>query len=196
MYYLLYQIRNEAPLRLADDSVAREGQTGTLHYVPGSAVRGYVINTFSESDFIGRKEDLFSKTCFLNAYPTDGTKVLFPSPKGFYEDKSEHDGRKQIENVVAGSGIEGLKRARLGEFCRIEGDTIEYYHVQTGGDLRIRMAEEQMFRNEYIDKGYVFEGAVASEDKTILESIKDCFEGVIYLGNGRSAGTGRCRIIK
>ena len=30
-YYLSYKLKNEAPLRFADDSIAQKGQTGTLH---------------------------------------------------------------------------------------------------------------------------------------------------------------------
>lgn len=195
-YYLNYKLKNEAPLRFADDSIAQKGQTGTLHYIPGSAMRGLVITEFAKKGFDEKKEKLFTEVRFLNAYPLAGDIPLIPSPKGFYEDKAEKDGKKPLENVVIdGKSVEGLKRARLGEFCSISGDTLLFYSMHTGGDLKIRMDGDQMFRNEYIDSGYTFSGAIASEDRDLLESVSDIIRDRIYLGNARGAGMGICTVI-
>ena len=195
-YYLSYKLKNEAPLRFADDSIAQKGQTGTLHYIPGSAMRGLVITELANKGFDEKKEPLFTSVRFLNAYPVVEDTPLLPSPKGFYEDKAESDGKKPLKNVVTdGKSVEGLKRARLGEFCSLSGDTIFFYSMQTGGDLKIRMDGDQMFRNEYIDSGYMFSGAIASEDRDLLETISSIIGEKIYLGNARGAGMGTCTVL-
>lgn len=196
MYYLKYQIKNISPIRIADDSIAQKGQTGTLHYIPGSAMRGFVFCRYDEKTFSEKKKKLFEEVCFLNAYPCMGEKELIPSLKGFYEDKKETEAKKLLHTVlVDGQDIEGLKRARIGEFAEISDGTIRYYSVKTGSDLKIRMEEEQMFRLENMEQGHVFSGAIASEDRAILEEIKAFLSGEILLGNGRSMGLGRCLVI-
>ena len=59
-----------------------------------------------------------------------GDKELFPSPKGFYEDKTTTVGKKKLENVVVnGELTSGNKRASLGRFCYLDGDCIHYYFI-------------------------------------------------------------------
>ena len=196
-YYLYYRIINTSPLRIADDSIAQKGQTGTMHYIPGSAVRGLVISRILAGEEKCDREKLFLETRFLNAYPVGKEGALIPSPKGFYEDKAEVEGRKPILNVVTGGMEEdNLKRARLSEFCSAAEDTLSFYSVRTGSDLKIRMDGDEMYRNEYIDRGYIFEGAVASEDREFLkDAVQGCFTEEFSLGSGRSAGMGRCRLL-
>ena len=98
------------PLRIADDSTSQSGQTNTLRYIPGSSIRGLVINQLAlQPDFERKKQILFSNQVrFLNAYPMIDQTELIPSPKGFYEDKTEAAGRKELENVVILYGKENL----------------------------------------------------------------------------------------
>ena len=195
-YYLKYTIKNVEPVRIADDSIAQKGQTGTLHYIPGSAIRGYVITGISKRGFDADKEDLFTKVRFLNAYPVMEGECLMPSPKGFYEDKAEIEGAKALENVITdGKDVDMLKRARLGEFCSVKDDLITYYSVHSKGELKKRMYGNEMYRNEYIDTGYIFGGSIASENQEILKKISGYLKDDIYLGNGRSAGMGRCIVL-
>ena len=130
MKYFKYSLRLEEPLRIADDSSAKQGQTTTRRYIPGSTIRGYVISRLASGEFkeifTEIKKDLFSDHVrFHNAYPSivsgDKEQLLLPSPMGFYEDKQDTDGEKELQNVVIG-GIfdESLKRAKLGAFISIE----------------------------------------------------------------------------
>ena len=196
-YYLNYILRNDEPIRIADDSIAQKGQTGTLHYITGSAMRGYVITKLVDSLNEQEKEELFTKVYFMNAYPAKDETCLLPSPKGFYEDKSEGDDKKRVENVVTdGKDIEGLKRARIGEFASIKDGVITYYSVHSMGELKKRMYGNEMYRNEYVDKGYLFAGAIASDSKKILEKIHACLSNDIHIGSGKGSGMGRCRVTK
>ena len=85
--YIKYIIKNIEPIRIADDSTSQNGQTSALKYIPGTTIRGLVINQLAKTDnFADIKIDLFSdKVKFLNAYLMVDGKELIPSPKGFYE---------------------------------------------------------------------------------------------------------------
>jgi len=198
--YLKIVFQNLEPVRGADDSTSQSGQTMTLRYIPGSALRGVVVNALAqESDFETIKKILLStEVRYLNAYPADGEKELIPSPKGFYEDKAEKQGKKEIDNVVVnGEFEEGKKRASLGRFCRMEGDSVSYYNVDTGSDLKIKINDEKqnVFRHEYICAGYVFIGYIAVEDRVLGDRIRKVFAEDFVAGNARSAGLGKCRVI-
>ena len=50
--YIKYQIKNIEPLRIADDSTSQNGQTTTLRYIPGTTIRGWIINQLAKrADF-------------------------------------------------------------------------------------------------------------------------------------------------
>ena len=214
--YLRYEIRNLEPLRIADDSSSQRGQTAAIRYIPGSTIRGLVVNALSSDEkFESIKKRLFSSDIrFLNAYPAvskkeneggkdkDGRKIieLIPSPKGFDEDKTEC-GRKAIINSLIDRNMEknGLKRASVGRYCYLEGGCIYYYDVATGSDMKIKINLEQdekrnVFRNEYIKPGHLFVGYIAIEAEELGKYISKVFEGQIILGNGRSAGMGKCQV--
>lgn len=198
--YIKIVFQNLEPVRIADDSTSQSGQTVTLRYIPGTALRGIFINALSgDQDFEEIKRGLFSPGIrFLNAYPSDGALELLPAPKGFYEDKKEQQGRKEIDNVVVdGAFEEGKKRAALGRFCHLEGDTLSCYTVETGSDLKITVndTKQNVFRHEYIRAGYTFTGYIAVEDGALKERIRKVFEEDFVVGNVRSAGLGKCRVL-
>ena len=120
--YLRYVIKNIEPFRIADESTSQRGEMSTLTYIPGSTVRGIIINNVVKTGgFEEIKVELFSEECkFLNAYMTvrknGGRKALIPSPKGFYEDKRTVDGPKEVHNILM-EDVEGctLKTA----YCTI-----------------------------------------------------------------------------
>ena len=204
--YLKYVFRNTEALRIADNSISQRGQTGTLRFIPGSTIRGMIINSLTkEADFDYMKPILFSeRISFMNAYLSTKARTLIPSPKGFYEDKCNVEGKKAIQNVVIdGSFNEGLKRASLGRFCYLEQDCIHYYGVKTGSEMRIRIGNNEedraVFRNDYIMPGQYFEGYIRlsgdeKTDKHISEIIKENSE--LILGNARSSGMGKCVIVE
>ena len=201
MKYLRLEITNIEPLCISDDSTSQSGQTKCYKYIPGTTLRGYVINCLSkdESFFAKHKKTLFSpKIRFLNAYPGNPGEELIPSLKGFYE-KKKADGT--IRNVVTdGEFDEGMKRAGLGTFCRIEGDTVRYSGVETDSVMKILIdpEDQKIFRGEYIVPGYHFTGHIVVEDEVeeeLVSRISDCFKNRSpVLGNRRSQGFGKCRV--
>lgn len=203
--YFQYMIQNIEPLRIADDSSSQSGQTISLKYIPGTAIRGLVINSLAgREDFEQYKKLLFSiNVKYLNAFLYDGNKELLPSLKGFYEDKTSADEnrKKKIENGVINSGhMDNYKRASLGCYCAIEDSYIYYYKVKSGSDMKIKIGEKKVFRNEYMMPGYQFVGYIALDDEAcnvgIPKILSEIFKGDIYLGNGRSQGLGKCKVIK
>ena len=132
--YYKYSLRLEEPLRIADDSSAKQGQTTTRRYIPGSTIRGYVVSRLASREFKeifpAIKKHLFSDHVrFHNAYLSivsdNKEELLLPSPMGFYEDKQDTDGEKELQNVVIGGKFdESLKRAKLGTFISIEKSSV------------------------------------------------------------------------
>ena len=205
--YLRYVLKNEEPLRIADDSTRQSGQSDSLRYISGSAIQGYIVSLLcARGDFEKIKKELFSKEiAYLNAYLTTEEHTLIPSPKGFYEDKSIVEGEKSIQNVVKdGEFSDGMKRAGLGSFAFIKDNCIHYYNVNMAADMKnlINPGENQkrsIFRNDMISAGQYFEGYIrlgASEQvNSLIESLFK--EGqTLHLGNARKSGMGACRIIK
>ena len=212
--YFKYIIENEDPIRIADDSRSQSGQTETLHYIAGSTIRGLVISSAAgdAEEFEKNKPLLFtSKVRFLNAYPTirtgsedafDSFRDLMPVPKGFYANKGAE---KVIQNVVVTGSVDStMKRAGIGDFAYIDGRCLHGASIMTGSDLKIKkqlMKKDQedraVFRNQYIERGYTFAGYIIMEDDTYVDAIEKMFAigQSIYLGNGKSAGSGRCRVV-
>ena len=205
MPYIHYSFKNIEPLRIADNKSSQEGQIDTICFIPGSTIRGMVINLLiqnEEYDFEKNKITLFSdKTKFMNAYPINAEgKRMFPSPKGFYENKKVANGKKAIENVVVnGEFTSGNKRASLGQFSFFEEDTVKYTSIEKGADLKIKInvpegEKPSVFRNEYIQAGYCYAGDIYVEDEETSRSMKKLFEvgNSFILGNARSTGLGKC----
>ena len=189
--YIKYSLIMQEPIRIADDSSAKQGQTETLRYIPGSTIRGYVINSIKsvlgDVSFGLVKKELFSEHVrFQNAYLTvlsddNRLHVLIPSPKGFYEDKqrAEDKKEKEIQNVVLNGVLdERLKRAKLGSYAMVglssDSDEkgrpigrIEFYTPQTVADTKIRLGEgenQDIFRTTSIMSGYCFTGYIALDN--------------------------------
>ena len=217
MIYLKYTLQNIEPVRIADDSTSRNGQTVSLKYIPGTTVRGLVMNkiasAYDEVSFQKKKRVLLSNQVkFLNAYLTveeNGTKIeLMPSLKGFYEKKSpvETEFGSELENVVvSGEFSEGSKRAALGRFCYLTGknaeeaerSVIKYYNVETGSDMKIKIIldnedkkndeKQNVFRNEYIAENHLFTGYIAVDLQGLDKADADVLLADIQKAIGENA---------
>ncbi|WP_207723346.1 RAMP superfamily CRISPR-associated protein [Roseburia zhanii] len=206
MKYIRYIVKNDEPLRIADDSTSQNGQTVTLRYIPGTTIRGYIVNqlvyTLGEQ-FDKYKRDLISgQIVYMNAYLYENNRELLPSPKGFYEDKTVVTEKKEIQNVVInGEFDDGNKRAGLGKFCYFKDQCIYYYNVETGSDMKILINKrkqddkQNVFRNEYITSGHTFVGYIKVDDEELAKAILEVFQKNIFLGNARSQGLGKCRVL-
>ena len=207
--YIRYLLKNVSKIRITDDSSSQNEQSETLSYIPGSTVRGVVINRLALTpQFDKLKTGLFSdQVRYLNAYPVihidDREEEMIPSLKGFYESKEITEGKKQIENVVADGEITPVnKRAGIGKNCCRSDNVLFYMSPELGSDLRINIGYQEnekknMFRSSYLVPGQLFCGYIEVRDENLLRSICTIFEDKKwYLGNSRTSGYGECQIVK
>lgn len=198
MKYLKYSLLLLEPTRISDDSSAKQGQTTTRRYIPGSAIRGLVVNKLASEDYFDSiKTELFSDHVrFHNAYPSLNVggeeKLLLPAPKGFYEDKSIVSGEKEVSNVVVGGEYdEVMKRARLGSFVLIEQSDsgkegsyrrMRFYTPAIESDTKIKLGmgkDQEVFRSTAIRAGYRFTGYIALDHAEL--SVKSTENNVLSL---------------
>ena len=214
MLYIRYILKNIEPLRITDNSTSQSGQMDTLTYIPGMTIRGAVISALAKkleksdsTEWKQLRRELFSdQVSYLNAYPIKQIKEiqseeieLVPSPKGFYEDKKQSE-ETEMKNVLT-KDISGLKRASLGRYCYMSKEKIYFSNVALDSDMRISMGnkeqEKNMFRGQYIARNQMFCGYIIVKKSELYDTIDSVLkQDTIVLGNGRSAGMGKCQIIK
>ena len=182
-----FRIRTDTPVFITHLGESQGNHYGTRGYLPGAALRGFVMGALSASDpdwFAAHKTELLSDSVrFLDAVPVHDGVVGIPSPRCFYEDKSDnHDehgsgnknesgnGGKEIISVLTGSGDipHGYKRAKLSAFCRLEGGTLHSWKADVGGVTRINRAamsgaaeesDKNLFSVQAINGGQEFENS-------------------------------------
>jgi CRISPR/Cas system CSM-associated protein Csm3 (group 7 of RAMP superfamily) len=195
-----YRLHSELPILITDPNRSCGNSFETRGYIPGSVIRGMVISELSLTApqwFEKSKITLLSdKTRFLDAFPCHGDYAVLPSIKGFYEDKNE----EKFESVVIdGTFSAGSKRAKLGNFCALEDETIRYWSADTGGVTRIARnvhgeEDTQMFQTRYLNAGQEFEGWIILDDPEIAPEISKVFKNDIWIGADRYEGFGRCSV--
>lgn len=195
-----YRLRTEAPVIITDLSRSGGNNYETRGYIPGSAIRGMVVSQLAETNpdwFRRHKAALLSeRTRFLDALPKPAALDVLPSVKGFYEDKEE----KAFESVVkSGSFTPGLKRAGLGSFCGLDGDTVRYWSAKTGVATRIARnvsgdGDTKPFQACHISAGQVFEGYIILNDAALAEKVTEAFGDTIWIGADRYEGYGKCTV--
>lgn len=215
MLYIRYILKNVEPLRITNGDTSQNNQIDTLTYISGMTIRGAVIQAMAEklekklerTEWESIRRELFSnRVSYLNAYPIvkKGKKwiELVPSPKGFYENKeSSKEEKKAIENILKDGTVKGgQKRAALGRYCYMEKNTIKFTNVELGSDMRIRIGnsteEKTIFRGQYMTQNQMFCGYIAVQNETLCKQIFELFQqNYLLLGNGRSAGMGKCEIL-
>ncbi|MCD7826425.1 MAG: hypothetical protein LUH14_10785 [Clostridiaceae bacterium] len=207
--YVKYTFRNVEPIEIADDSTAQSGQANTLCYIPGSALRGAVIQALIRDHLFEENKSmvLSDRMAFLNAYPEMDGHELIPSMKGFYEDKTDNGkNAKTIENMLKDGTISpGNKRASLGKYCYLKDGCVFYSDMERGSDMKINKGNDEgdrtVFRNQYLMPGYDFSTYIAVHDSDSLAAL---VEGELkelqksdsfVLGGSRSFGYGRCELL-
>lgn len=199
---ICYRLRTETPVLITDLARSRENSYETRGYIPGSAIRGMVISALAAQDpdwFQENRTALLSDdTRFLNALPVMGRWVPLPAIQGFYEDKAE----TVFETVVKdGSFTPGLKRAKLGAFCALDGDTVHFWSPATDGSTRIRRnvtgtEEKTMFQTRGICAGQELEGYILLKKPELAEEIFWVLSDTVWLGADRYEGFGKCEVLR
>lgn len=195
-----YLLHTDSPVMMTDLNRSKDNSYETREYIPGSAIRGLVVGKLAKEkpDWFAehRTEMLSDAIRFLDAIPVAEKKAALPAIKGFYENKDE----SVFETVMKdGSFTPGLKRAKLGGFCAIEGDTLEFWRTATDGVTRILRgkgeAEKTMFQTRYISKGQTFEGYIELDDPGMSEVIGAALPKTLWIGADRYDGFGKCTMV-
>lgn len=195
-----YLLHTDSPVMMTDLNRSKDNSYETREYIPGSAIRGLVVGNLAKEKpdwFAEHRTELLSDAIrFLDAIPAAEKKAALPAIKGFYENKDE----SVFETVMKdGSFSPGLKRAKLGGFCAIEGDTLEFWRTATDGVTRILRgkgeAEKIMFQTRYISKGQTFEGYIELDDPGMSEVIGAALPKTLWIGADRYDGFGKCTMV-
>lgn len=202
---LRYRISTEEPVIVSNLSRSNGNSYETRGLIPGSAIRGMIMSELVENSpewFQEHRVDLLSEgTRFLDAVPVLGDRAVLPTLLGFYEDKQQ----TQFESVLKDpDSIIGLKRAGLGSFCSLDGDTIRYWSPETAGTTRIQRnngsvnsgdnKDTEMFQTRYLCKGQTLEGYIYLENPALAGKIAEVLSGSIRLGADRYQGFGKCKV--
>ena len=196
--FLEFTIKNVEPIKIAKFSDSQEFQYETLKYIPGSTLRGVIINKFSKKyneKFLELKKILLSnKVRFFNAYPSIKNNFSVPSPKGFYENKTADNKLKNI--LMDNTDIkDGEKRAKLGNFSLID-DKVIYKNIETEENLNIDVNNINIFRSQSISPFQEFKSFIAFDDISddIINDIVDLLDENIKVGSAKNKGYGKCEI--
>lgn len=196
---LRFRLRTLLPVIVTDQTRSDGNNYETQGFLPGSAIRGAVMGRLAADDpawFEANKAALLSDAArFLDAAPSPSHLPALPALRGFYEDK---EGTRFECVVTDGTFTPGLKRAGLGCFCAIEGDTLRYWSARTGGAMRILRGKSgedaEPFQVRWLDQGQDFEGYILLDDPALAERISQALGGDLWLGADRYAGFGKCEV--
>ena len=196
-----YRLLTKSPVLITDLSRSRGNGMESRNYIPGASIRGLVASTLAENDpeaFAAIRPALLGcETRFLDAIPVQGVLPPLPSLMGFYEDKTE----TEFQCILKDGRISpGLKRAKLGAFCTLEGDTLRYWNAATGGTARISLchkeeAETELFQTRYLEPDQVLEGYILLNQPELAEPISKVLCGTVWLGADRYGGFGKCEVV-
>lgn len=198
-----YRLHTETPVFVTNLSRSWGNSYETRGYIPGSAVRGMVM-----SDLAARMPEWFQahralllseQLRFLDAVPVVGDLVPLPSINGFYENKEEMD----FVSVLTEDGAipPGYKRAKLGTFCALDGNTVRYWSAETDGVTRIQRhvgeadkEDTKPFQNRYLSAGQDFEGYILADDPAMMREVTAALTDTVWLGADRYEGFGKCAV--
>lgn len=159
-----FRLRTLLPVIVTDQSRSEGSSYETQGFLPGSAIRGAVVGRLAAQDpawFQANKVRVLTGIRFLDAVPAPGGAVPLPALQGFYEDK---EGTRFESVVTDGQFTPGFKRAKLGSFCALEGDTVRYWSARTGGVTRIRRGKDgedsTPFQVRCLSAGQEFQGYI------------------------------------
>ena len=193
-----YRLLTQSPILITDLNRSRGNAYESRACIPGSSIRGMVASSLAESapevfEMI-RPLLLGSGTRFLDAVPVRGERPPLPSLMGFYENKAE----TRFESILKDGNMDsGLKRAKIGSFCSLYGDTLYFWNAAMSGSTRISLNcdgsnQTEMFQTRDIESGEQLEGYILLDDPSIASYICQVFEDTVWLGADRYSGYGKC----
>ncbi len=193
-----YSFITKLPLMMTKAVQNLDNHKESYSYIPGAAIRGLVIHHLAQQEPVWFEENktalLSEKTRFLPAYPQPREDVLIPTIQGFYESKTE----EQFCHIALSDALEpGLKRAKIGQFCHINGDAIQGFSPKTQGCTRILLEGAQkkteMFSQRALSAQQTFRGYIILDEADFAPKIAQAFTPHFWLGGDRQEGFGLCQ---
>ncbi len=199
-HVIRYRLKNQLPVIITDLGHSFANGYAAQNHIPGSAVRGMVLNALAERDpvwFEGNKQKLLSEDVrFLSAIPCPEHWEPLPPIMGFYGPKSSDQVVSVLEEDVA-----GMKRAGLGTCCQIVGDTIQSWNAAIGGTMRIARQTKKRkdalpFQVHYLEAGQNFTGYILLRDPDLAPMISSALTDIVWIGADRHSGFGQCQVLE
>ena len=207
--WIRYRLRLHTPMAItlgtnAPTDADRKNYSNSKDHIPGSAIRGMVISYLAKHNpewFAAHKQILLQQVRFRNALPmADGVRQI-PIPMGFYEDRDQTEFYHVLNREVSS----GHKRARLGRYCRFDGDQLLHSSPHMESSLRITLmdpqtrlpldgSQRQMFTTEALAADTVLEGSIYVPDPSLTPRIAEAFQNWLCIGADRFGGSGLCSV--
>ena len=192
-HWLRYHLRIDTPM-IVPKSAHGEHFIHSRSYLPGSAVRGMVMDRLSQNSPDSLRSfltPLLHQVQFCNAFPTVQGIESIPTPKGFYADKQQ----TCFYSVLREEVRPGHKRAELGSFCYLKNDTI--YHFSPSIEQRVRTSRHNgsVIFAQAIGSGTELVGYIHLQDPTLAPLVASAFYGQLQFGTFRYAGNGQCTLV-
>lgn len=207
MIFLSISITLKEPVK-AGLQTSQNG-TGSFSYLPGSMLRGAVMEILQKKNPEIPVEEVLRKVFFDPAYPSVGKTVLFPIPPVYFATKHEI---RQAHGAAFPVSLrmpedpdhmnppkEGEQSAGRGCFGTVRDGRIQTFATRKTAKLHIATEQSRagktMFRYEAIAAGQQFLGTIRTEDENLAEKIASALEDTeTFIGGSRSAGYGRSHI--
>jgi hypothetical protein len=206
---LRYSVTLKQPLRITNRNESHDTFLASQRYIPGSTVRGAVLNALAQADetwFEENKKVLLKQVRFCNVLPDggrDGSAVI-PTPKGFYEDKL---GGNFYHLLTEGDVRPNTKRAGLGSFSVLDtaNGKIDSWSAKTGENTRINLKQQHgtdsngggMFQTNWMEAGQTASGLVIlpeNASQELKQKLGEVLSGEIRFGAGVHSGCGLCEV--
>ena len=213
MKALTFRIHAIQPLLITQLSAGEENSSTAFNFIPGSVLRGVVINHYLRKHLIKDvAHDLLCRRLFfngavkyLNSYPLNplGQRSL-PKPLSWRIRKDDQQNSKSTIYDFAIESRDDVDNPLLpsGDFCWIDEETVgidgptRYISMHNSSEDRNAKREDDstVYRYDAIAAGENFAGAIVTEDLGDLQTLSSLLNGAEFsLGGSRSAGFGRVR---
>lgn len=213
MNALTFRIHAIQPLLITQLSAGEENSSTAFNFIPGSVLRGAVINHYlrkhlikdAAHDLICRRLFFNGAVKYLNAYPLNplGQRSL-PKPLSW---RIRKDDQKNSKSTIYDFAIEfrdDVDNPMLpsGDFCWVDEDFVgidgptHYISIHNASEDRNAKREDDstVYRYDAIAAGENFAGVIVTKELGDLQTFSSLLNGAEFsLGGSRSAGFGRVR---
>lgn len=217
MKALIVQMQTQQPVLVAHLGAGEENSSETTSYIPGSALRGAVIDLYLQRhpdaaishDAHCRELFFDGACCYLNGYPTSSEgKRSLPRPFSWRVSKDDNGDQQASLYDFAVDVEDTLQTPQLPRqtFVTCENGAFAWaaparrtIQVHNASDERLikKSQSSQVFRYEAIAANECFTAAIISQSTDLLEEIRPLLtDATIGLGRARSAGYGLTRITR